>query len=195
MNKLVISFISIVLLIAACKSKSNKQIAKQQTIADTSKYYPIDNFIKDQMKFVDLRDFVIHRTITKDSSESNEIIDKSTFLAEAAKVLSITNEYIRHKELYKESVFQDLSTASYTINYTPTDPGLSIQRMDVLLSEETNIIKRCFIRTTSTENGLTTVQQISWLADHQFQISQSQTINGKTVEEKSVISWDKVLDK
>ncbi len=195
MNKLVISFISIALLIAACQSKSNKQLDKLQAIADTSKYYLIDNFIKDQMKFVDLRDFVIHRTITKDSSESNEIIDKSAFLAEAAKVLSIANEFTRHKELYKESVFQDLSTASYTINYTPTDPSLSIQRMDVLLSEETNIIKRCFIRTSSTENGITTVQQISWLADHQFQISQSQTINGKAVEEQVVISWDKVLDK
>ncbi len=195
MNKLVVSFISIALLIAACQSKSNKHLGKQQPIADTSKYYPVDNLIREQMKFVDLRDFVIHRTITKDSSESNEIIDKSTFLIEAAKVLSIANDFIRQKQLYKESVFQDLSTASYTINYTPAEPSLSIQRIDVLLSEETNIIKRLFIRTYATENGITTTQQISWLADHQFQISQSKNMNGTTSEEKTVISWDKVLNK
>lgn len=195
MNKLVISFISIALLIAACKSKSNKQLAKQQSIADTAKYYPIDNFVKEQMKFVDLRDFVIHQTLTKDSSESNEIIDKSIFLVEAAKVLSVANEFIKQKQLFKESVFQDLSTASYTINYTPTDPSLAIQRIDVLLSEETNIIKRLFIRTALTENGITTTQQISWLADHQFQISQSKIINGTNFEEQTVISWDKVLNK
>ncbi len=195
MNKLVVSFISIALLIAACQSKSNKHLGKQQPIADTSKYYPVDNLIREQMKFVDLRDFVIHRTITKDSSESNEIIDKSTFLIEAAKVLSIANDFIRQKQLYKESVFQDLSTASYTINYTPAEPSLSIQRIDVLLSEETNIIKRLFIRTYATENGITTTQQISWLADHQFQISQSKNMNGTTSEEKTVISWDKVINK
>jgi hypothetical protein len=195
MNKLVISFIAISLLIAACRSKSSMQLTKQIPNADTSKYYPIDNFIKEQMTFVDLRDFVIQKTITKDSFKKNELIDKSTFLNEAAKLLSIANEFMKQKQRYKESVFQDLSTASYTINYTPTDPGIIIQRIDVLLSQETNIIKRLFIRTVSTEDGVTTTQQISWMADHQFQINQSKTINESTTEEQTVISWDKVLHK
>lgn len=195
MTKLVILWISIALLNVACESKSNHESAKQQPVADTAKFYPIDQFVREQMNFVDLRDFVIQRTITKDSSARNEIIDKTTFLKETAKVLTIANQFIQHKQFYRESVFQDLSTASYTINYTPSDPNLSIKRIDVLFNEETNIIKRLFIRTSSTENGIQTIQQISWLADHQFQISQSKNINGTSFEEQTVISWDKVLNK
>lgn len=192
MYKIVFSFCLLFILIVACKSKGNQESNKKTPLADTSKFYPIDQFVKEQMQQVDLGDYFIRKTFTKDSTESNETIDKDAFLSEAATVLSLAKQFMLHKELYKESVFQDLSTASYTINYTAIDASTPIQRVDVLLSEETNIIKRLFIRESININGEKDFRQISWLANHSFQISAPNYNNGKLINEQTVIRWDKV---
>ncbi len=191
MNKLVILWISMLLLIVACKSKNNQQSTKQLSIADTAKFYPIDIFIKDQIQQVDLNDYLIRKTFTRDSIEINETIDKAVFLEQSATALSAAKQFMLNKQAYKESVFQDLSTASYTINYTAIDATIPIQRVDVLLSEETNIIKRLLIRELVNINGVTDFRQISWLANHSFQISSPINNNGKLITETTVISWDK----
>jgi hypothetical protein len=191
MYKIVFPFCFLLLLVFSCKSIGEKQESEKNAMADTAKFYPIDQFVKEQIQQVDLGDYIIRKTFTKDSAESNELIDKDAFLREGGIVVSLAKEFMLHKELYKESVFHDLSTASYTINYTAIDVKTPIQRVDVLLSEETNIIKRLFIRELVNMNGEKAFRQISWLANRSFQISSPINNNGKLMDEQMVISWDK----
>jgi hypothetical protein len=191
MNKIIFPFCFLLLLIFSCKSKGDQQKSQKNAIADTAKFYPVDQFVKEQIQQVDLGDYSIRKTFTQDSAEINETIDKDAFLKEAGIVSSLAKQFMQHKELYKETVFQDLSTASYTINYTAIDATTPIQRVDVLLSEETNIIKRLFIRELINMNGEKTFRQISWLANRSFQISSPINNNGKLTNEQMVISWDK----
>jgi hypothetical protein len=193
MYKIVMLCCCSLILFFSCKQKGNQQAAKKTTDADTAKFYPIDVFVKDQMQQVDLGDYQIRKLFTSDSSESNETIDKATFLGEAATVLSSAKQFVQNKTSYRESVFQDLSTASYTINYTAIDASISIQRVDVLLSEETNIIKRLLIREQININGEAQFRQINWLANHGFQISSPSNINGKLITERTDISWNKAI--
>jgi len=179
----------------ACKQSSKHKDAKSILAADTAKFYPLDNFIEDQMRYVDLRNYNIQKTISVDSSKSIKIIDKETFLIDAAKILSLAKNFIKNKQLYKEVVFQDLSTNSYTINYTAVNASTPLQRIDILLSEETKIIKRVLMREINKENGIVTTQQINWEADHQFQVNRSKEIEGKITKEVILISWNKDANK
>ena len=179
----------------ACKQSSKHKDAKSILAADTAKFYPLDNFIEDQMRYVDLRNYNIQKTISVDSSKSIKIIDKETFLIDAAKILSLAKNFIKNKQLYKEVVFQDLSTNSYTINYTAVNASTPLQRIDILLSEETKIIKRVLMREINKENGIVTTQQINWEADHQFQVNRSKEIEGKITKEVILISWNKEANK
>lgn len=191
MYKIVFSVCFLLLLVFSCKSKREKQKSEKNTVADTAKFYPIDQFVKEQIQQVDLGDYTIRKTFTKDAKQSNETIDKDAFLSEAGIVVSLAKEFTQHKELYKESVFHDLSTDSYTINYTALDATSPIQRVDVLLSEETNIIKRLFIRELVYMNGEKAFRQISWIANRSFQLSSPINNNDKLMDEQVVISWDK----
>ncbi len=161
----------------------------QQPIADTSKFYPIDQFIREQIQYVDLRNFIITKSnsisnqVNKnslniiDTSQANHtnqlVISKEAFIKEAAAFLTEAITFSKQKYLYKETVFQDLSTASYTINYTAINTATPIQRVDILLSEETNILKRLFIRKNILLKDTIITQQYSWITNTGFQINSS----------------------
>jgi len=187
--------ISLFITVIACKQSNIQQDAKSISLADTAKFYPLDNFITEQMEYVDLRNFTIQKTISVDSSKSSKIIDKEIFLIDAAKILSLSKKFIENKQLYKEVVYQDLSTDSYTINYTAINASTPLQRIDILLSEETKIIKRVLMRDVNKINGIVTTQQINWEADRQFQFTISKEIEGKITNEVILISWNKDADK
>ena len=74
--------------------------------------------------------------------------------------------------MYKESVFQVLSTSSYTLNYTPLQyETTEIQNIDILLAEETNLVKRVFIKRVYTSGDSSITEQYGWKADKSFQIT------------------------
>ena len=187
--------ISLLVFVSACKQSKKQQDAKSIPIADTAKFYPLDNFIAEQMRYVDLRNFSIQKTISSDSFKSSKAIDKETFLIDASKILSVAKNFTKNKQLYKEVVYQDLSTDSYTINYTAINTTIPLQRIDILLSEATKIIKRVLLRVVNKANGIVTTQQINWETDHQFQYTISKEIEGKITNEVILISWNKDSNK
>ncbi len=177
--------------IVACNS--NPKPVKTQAIPsiDTADFYPIAGFIASQIKYVDLRNFTIQKkTGTAFFTDSCEI-SKDSFLQIAGTILTKVQNWNRLKHLYKESVFQDLGTASYTINYTALSPSTPIQNIDILLSEQTNILKRLFIKEKINMNDTAIITQYNWIADRSFQINQSKrTSSHFNAESKLQIKWD-----
>lgn len=177
------------LFLFACGNSTQKKINPNIPLADTAKFYPIDQFIQEQIRYVDLRNFIITKTSNKDSSKL--IISKDAFIAEASNILNEAIAWSKQKQLYKETVFQDLSTASYTINYTAIDAATPIQRVDILLSEETNMLKRLFIRKNEQTKDTVITHQFSWVADKSFQISSSAVAPNYNKTTANFVNWAK----
>jgi len=177
------------LFLFACGNSTQKKINSTIPVADTAKFYPIDQFIQEQIRYVDLRNFIITNTSDKDSNKV--IISKEAFITEASIILNEAMAWSKLKHLYKETVFQDLSTASYTINYTAIDAATPIQRVDILLSEETNILKRLFIRKNEQIKDTIITHQYSWVADNSFQISNSAVAPNYNKTTGNFVNWSK----
>lgn len=174
----------------ACHT-NEPQVKAKQPIADTSKFYPLAVFFKKQIEHVDLRNYPIYKITVKDGKKDSSALSKEQFIA-LGKIFvdrSITEPKV--KALYKETVFQDLSTKSYTLNYSPTDHTAEVQNIDILLDEETNRVKRIFIRVLYTRGDRTISEQCNWKTDKSFQINRFlQSRNGYKTTELNYINWN-----
>ncbi len=182
------------LLTAACRQKPsspNTQHAERKA-ADTAKYYPIAQFFKEQIEYVDLRNFVIRQLITRDGKKDSSLINKNQFLALSALFAKQADIFQHNKQLYKEAVFQDLSTNSYTLNYTPIDTHVTdITNIDVLLDDETNAVKRVFIKRMYNRGDSTITEQYSWKANKSFQLTGfTTTLNNYTASTVNDVNWN-----
>jgi hypothetical protein len=180
----------IVLVISACNTQRPKT-AVAIAAADTSKFYPLRSFFKEQIEYVDLRNFLIYRITVKDGKKDSATLTKDAFIAMAGVFLQHDISDPKIKALYKETVFHDLSTGSITLNYTPTDSKAEVQNVDILLDDETNIVKRVFIRSVYTKGDTTITEQCNWKANKSFQLNRERTTkNGYTATELNYINWN-----
>ena len=184
--KMLSSFYGLALLLlitgwVSCKSEPKHSEEKKTALSDTAKFYPIEKFIQDEIQYVELRDFIITIDSTKE-------LTKDEFISAATEIKNKAVWFSNNKHLYKETVFQDLGTESYTINYQ--SEKAEITNIDLLLNEQTNLPKRLFIREITKEQENTITVQYSWTAGKQFTIAKS-IINGKTRiwQSSSTIQW------
>lgn len=176
--------------IIACQSSKPADANKKAVVADTAKFYPISQFISDEMRYVDLRNFLIQERIVSGKDSSTRTISKEEFLATANEILQQANWFMGHKELFTESIFQDLGTESYTINYSSNQAA--IKHIDLLLNQQTNLPKRLFIRYSRMAGDTTVTQQYSWVANQQLSIGRSlKTNTGYAANSNKTIRWKK----
>lgn len=181
------------LLFFAFACNSGKPTVKDSSAqaSDTAKFYPLHNFFKDQIQYVDLRNFPIYRITTSGDKKDSVPISKEQFIELAQIFLTHAITEPEVKTLYRESVFHDLSTGSVTLNYTPVNPDAEVQNIDILLDESTNLVKRVFIRCLHIRGDTTLSEQCNWKANKSFQVNRSITIkNGSTSTELNYINWN-----
>ncbi len=98
------------------------------------------------------------------------------------------------KKLYRETVFQDAGTHSYTLSYTAVDKTVPVQGVDILLDEQSNQVKRIFIRSFTTKGDTSIQERHNWYAFKSFQINRTTSI-GKTIkEELTELRWSNLSD-
>lgn len=190
--KMLLVFIFLLLLLGtACTSKKPAGKNQQAQLADTAKFYPLRNFFKEQIQYVDLRNFPIYQLKTTDGVKDSSAITKDQFIQLAGIFLQHDISEPAVKVLYQESVFQDLGTASVTINYTTTRADAAVKNIDILLDEGTNLVKRVFIRCQHTSGDTTIEEQCNWKANKSFQLNRTyRTPGGYQKEELNYINWN-----
>lgn len=199
--KLLSPFYGLVILLTfagwvSCKSEPKHSEEKKTALSDTAKFYPIEKFIQDEIQYVDLRDFIINETKLQENGDtvlakkvnSTSQLTKDEFITAATEIKNKAVWFSNNKHLYKETVFQDLGTESYTINYQ--SENADITNIDLLLNEQTNLPKRLFIRDISNIEENTITVQYSWTAGKQLTIAKS-IHNGKALiwQSSSTIQW------
>ena len=191
MKMLPVSIFLLLLLGTACTSKKPAGKNQQAQLADTAKFYPLRNFFKEQIQYVDLRNFPIYQLKTTDGVKDSSAITKDQFIQLAGIFLQHDISESALKVLYPLSVFQDFGISSVTINYTTTRADAAVKNIDILLDEGTNLVKRVFIRCQHTSGDTTIEEQCNWKANKSFQLNRTyRTPGGYKKEELNYINWN-----
>lgn len=176
-------------LIFSCKNGREQNAKKEKT--DTVKFYPLSSFFQEQITYVDLRGFPIYQIKELNGKRDSVSISTDVFKNMAAVFLQKDISTPRMQPRYTETVFHDLSTQSLTLNYRAKNASDTIQNIDILLDENTKLVKRVFIRSGFQHNDTSFVEQCNWKANKSFQINRSaKTPGGYVSTELNYINWN-----
>ncbi|MES2372305.1 MAG: hypothetical protein V4557_06985 [Bacteroidota bacterium] len=183
-------FVVFILILSSCNTPEPKKQAAVK-VADTATFYPLRSFLQEQIQYVDLRNFPLYKITVKDGKKDSAALTKDRFIELAGIFLNRETSFSKDKALFKETVFNDQSTGSNTLNYQSSDGKTEVQSIDVLLDEQTSIVKRIFIRSEYMKGDTTIKEQCNWKANKSFQVNRTLTTKGGyTSEERNYINWN-----
>ena len=189
MKKIISFLIPATVIIAGCKPAVKNTDAKNN--ADSTRFYPIEYFWNSQLRAIDSSPFYIYKIIVsgkkKDSSEINngECRQFATYFSQ----INTENEIF--KKNYKESVFNDASTGSITFNYSSLYDSLPLKSIDILIDQNTQDVKRVFLRKSFVKNDTLFTESAGWKTDANFYINTTKEIKDKpAVSQQLIVVWN-----
>jgi len=175
MKPFIFVYILWVMMAAACSDAKEKTITIVS--ADTTSYYSISSYINSQLKYFDSVG-ATYNVVTIEGTQ------KDSITVQVAAIRPMIQSFLDadisdsiQKKNYQESVFRDAGTASLNINYTPTEMSKPIKNIDILMDEQTSLVKRIFIRKQQLTSDTTNTEQLSWKTNEGFTISVSKKSN------------------
>lgn len=174
----------------SCKNKSAK--AETTSNADTTHFFSIGNFFMSEVKELETTPYLIYQITTKaNGTKDSSTIDKTTFASLAKQFIACDISDSVQKQAYKEVAFKDNSTKSITLNYSTTNKDLPVQSIDVLFDEETNNVRRIFMRQALDNKDSSTTVLYSWKANKSFTITKSVVKkDGTKYTEQQYVNWN-----
>ncbi len=173
-------------MIAAACSNTNENTRQTDVATDTTSFYPIAAYFKSQLRHFDSLG-------ARYSMVTTEGANKDSMVADSATIATLVHSFIEsdisdsiQKKNYKESVFRDAETTSFNINYTPINASVTVKNIDILIDEQTSLIKRIFIRKQFTSKDTTSTEQLSWKTNEGFNRSISKETNNVFLLNKTI---------
>ncbi len=188
-NVVLYSLFFVVIASVGCKNNNPQQVA---TITDTTSFFSTRDFFSNEIKQVQSTPYFMYKIVTGADGKKDSVVcsvDVFTALAQQFTACDIAEKGV--KENYKESVFKDNSTKSITLNYTALNKALPVQNIDVLLNDETNKVKRVFIRKAEDKQDSLVTTNYSWKAGKSFMINKSVEKNdGTKYTVQTLVDWN-----
>jgi len=183
-------FITLLMVWAGCKQQSGKK-GSVQALADTASFYPIANFIHEQIEETDLQNLPRTLRYTSNQTIRTNKLGRDSFLLFSGLFNSILTQFSREKQLYKESILHDLSTSSYTLTYQPLQPEqAAFEYADILLNDQNRQVKRINIQRTYEIADTTVTEHLSWRTNKGFLISRTKTDKAGIANTEVIeVSW------
>src|SRR3954453_2843964 len=139
-----LAFTSIILYacfgIISCNS-SKKQKPGEKQAADNTVYYPINDYIRKQIKLVDSVPYYVYRVLVVNGKKDSTTISRPVFDSLTQQFLLPELEGGELRKNFTESVYVDESTNSVTLTYTPKDSNTVVQNAMVLLDTSSQNVK------------------------------------------------------
>lgn len=162
-----------------------------QPSPDSTKFYPIASFFKDQIDIIPAMKKEMILFSTSANKKDSTLLTTSVFKKLVQEFISKDITDATTKKHYRETVFQDASTGSYTLSYTAVDTTVTVKGMDVLLDERTNAVQRVFIRSMYRKDDSSIMEQHNWNSSKGFQIIRSTTNSqGYTSTNITEVKWN-----
>lgn len=191
MKKTIAILVLFALLYLSCKRNPNKA-GSEANKTDTTTFFHVNQFIQSQIKEVNSTPFFIYKIDITNNKKDSVAINTAVFNEISQQFLKpdINDEKI--KPYYKESIFEDQTTKSFTISYTTSNKELEVQNVEILLNEDGQTVKRIFLRKFYNYPDSSAIEQLSWKPGESFQVNRSVQTQGKpeTVRQ-TVVVWNK----
>ena len=184
-------FIALAMVWVGCKQKSGKP-ASLHTLADTASFYPIANFIHEQIEEADVSNLPRTFRYTSNQKTSLHSLGRDSFLLFCGLFDSLLTQFSTQKQLYKESILHDLSTSSYTLTYQPHEAEqAAFEYTDILLNDVNRQIKRINIQRSFDVGDTSVNEHLSWRTNKGFLISRTKTDKAGTASTEVIeVSWE-----
>lgn len=177
----------------ACLSLTSCHTKKQQAAPahDSTVYYPINSFIRQQIKQVDTTPYYVYRVLVMNSKKDSTTINRATFDSLAKQFMLPELEEGALKKNFNESVYEDQSTNSITLTYSPKTNNTVVRNAMVLLDPDSQSVKWIFINTLQNQGDSTVIQKIGWKGGASCYLNRSVShANGLENETKLNIVWN-----
>ncbi|MBN8719099.1 hypothetical protein SAMN05444410_107152 [Hydrobacter penzbergensis] len=162
----------------------------QTASADTTGFFALPVFFKDQLAYAQSLHTPIYRVTIKDGKKDSASLNQEAFKQLAGIFLSKDISAPNIKVLYRESVFRDLGTKSYTLSYTTAHDNAIIREINILLDEESNNVKRVFIRSQYNKGDTSITEQCNWKAYKSFQVNRYLHAGHYSSTELNYVNWN-----
>jgi hypothetical protein len=183
----IISFVAI--LISSCSQNSNESKNNIPSADSTIIFYPVREYFLSQIKSVDSSLSTIQMVTTINGQKKSAPINIEQFNKMAQPFLENNIADPSVKKYYRQSIFQDMTTGSYTFNYTSVNSSLPIQNLNVLLDTTTQTVKRVFISKVKIYGDSTITEKLSWKNDTSFLINRTIELPQKKKTEQISVVW------
>ncbi len=173
----------------SCKDSQQPNAAP---VADSTIYYPLNDYIRQQVVNVDTTPYYVYRVLLVNGKKDSVTINRVVFDSLAKGFILPELEENTLKKHFTESVYADESTESITLTYTPKDSNGTVQNAMVLLDTASQNVKWIFINTLQNKGDSTIIQKMGWKGDESCYINRSVSYaDGKKREMQLNIVWNK----
>ena len=178
------------LFVSSCGSKTTKEETKAAPDKDSNTvYYPVNDYIRRQIKDVDTTPYYLYRRQVVGGKKDSSIVSRADFDSAIKAFLLPDLEGNLLRQNFSEVVFDDESTNSITLTYTPKNKTGIIQNVSVLLNKEDQSVKWIFINTLNSVGDSTVIQRFSWKGNESCSLNTSVTYNNKKPEQQRQLSF------
>jgi hypothetical protein len=193
MKRLFIPFLSLLLLISACRSGNQNETTS--TTSDTAKknYLPVLDYLKSEIAAVDSFPYKLVRYRLIHGKTDSAIITTAVFDQIASAFLLPDLDSSRFEKKFEENSFVDRTTNLVSFTYSTKDTGNGLKRVDVLLSPGggTDKLHSIYMEAISGNPDSTLISKLSWKAGRNFRILQiHKPRNGAEYISQTIVVWD-----
>ena len=189
-----LAFTSIILYacfgLISCRSNKKQQPGKEQT-EDNTVYYPVNDYIRKQIKQVDSIPYYVYRVLVVNGKKDSTTISRPVFDSLTQQFILPELEESALRKNFTESVYVDESTNSVTLTYTPKDSNTVVQNAMVLLDTTSQNVKWTFINVLQNKGDSTIIQKMGWKGDESCYLNRSVSYaDGKRKDMQLNIVWN-----
>jgi hypothetical protein len=144
------------IFISACNSSGEKK--------EKPEFIDVASYLKGQLAYLDSIPFSFEKTTLKDSIYTDTVfLSKEQLRTIVMNFLPKELEKENFQKLYQETLFGDADMNTITLTYQPEEKkDLSVQRVDVYVSPETQEISKLYIIRSNQTKDAALVQQLLW---------------------------------
>lgn len=153
----------------SCNAENTENV--QDSSGVEARFFPLEEYLKSEIASVDSAREIIMKLVSNGKTVDSAVISKDQFhrLAAPFTTFDISDSALRKN--YKQDIFLDLSTSSYSFTYTARDDEQPDQYIHVLVDTLTESAKQLFINQRMRQNDEIIARKMGWKTGTSFYIN------------------------
>jgi len=181
------------LLMVSCTNNTVK-VKDKVNNNDTVKFFQVTQYLQGQVKEVNATPYFIYKIEINNNKQDSTPINTAIFNQLSQQFLKPDINDPELKPQYRESIFEDQTTKSFTISYATTNKALELQNIEILLDEDGQTVKRLFLRKFYNYSDSSAIEQLSWKPGESFQVNRSVQKPGNSESTRQLlVVWNKKM--